>query len=70
MKSSSLSGSRATLGSRCTESGVNRRASNFIMAHQPMYMDSAYSGTDRLEERRTVLQRWADSIALKEKTLE
>ena len=55
-------GFRATLGSWCTENGVDKRVSDFIKSHQPKYLDAAYSRTDLLEERRLVLQRWADFV--------
>jgi len=57
-------GFRATLGSWCTENGVDKRVSDFIKSHQPKYLDAAYSRTDMLEERRLVLQRWADFVTL------
>lgn len=55
-------GFRATLGSWCTDNGVDKRVSDFIKSHQPKYLDAAYSRTDMLEERRVVLQRWADFV--------
>ena len=55
-------GFRATLGSWCTENGVDKRVSDFIKSHQPKYLDAAYSRTDLLEERRVVLQKWADFV--------
>ncbi len=55
-------GFRATLGSWCTDNGVDKRVSDFIKSHQPKYLDAAYSRTDMLEERRKVLQRWADFV--------
>jgi hypothetical protein len=55
-------GFRATLGSWCSEQGVDKRVADFIKAHQPKYLDAAYSRTDLLEERREVLQRWAGYV--------
>ena len=55
-------GFRATLGSWCAENGVSKEVSNHIKAHQPKYLDSAYQRSDLLEERRVVLQKWADFI--------
>ena len=55
-------GFRATLGSWCTDNGVDKRVSDFIKSHQPKYLDAAYSRTDMLEERRKVLQQWADFV--------
>lgn len=55
-------GFRATLGSWCTETKVDKQVSDFIKSHQPKYLDAAYSRTDMLEERRDVLQRWADFV--------
>ena len=55
-------GFRATLGSWCSEQAVDKRVADFIKAHQPKYLDAAYSRTDLLEERREVLQRWADYV--------
>lgn len=55
-------GFRATLGSWCAETGVDKRVCDLIKAHQPKYLDSAYQRTDLLEERRVVLQAWADHV--------
>jgi integrase len=55
-------GFRATLGSWCTDNKVDPKVSSFIKSHQPKYLDAAYSRTDMLEERREVLQRWADFV--------
>jgi integrase len=55
-------GFRATLGSWCTDDGVDKQVSDFIKSHQPKYLDAAYSRTDMLEERRDVLQRWANFV--------
>lgn len=55
-------GFRATLGSWCTDNKVDKQVSDFIKSHQPKYLDAAYSRTDMLEERRDVLQRWADFV--------
>lgn len=55
-------GFRATLGSWCAETGVNKQVSDLIKAHQPKYLDAAYEREDRLEERRKVLQTWADFV--------
>jgi integrase len=55
-------GFRATLGSWCTDTKVDKQVSDFIKSHQPKYLDAAYSRTDMLEERRDVLQRWADFV--------
>lgn len=55
-------GFRATLGSWCTDNKVDKQVSDFIKSHQPKYLDAAYSRTDMLEERREVLQRWADFV--------
>ena len=57
-------GFRATMGSWCAENGVSKRASDLIKAHQPKYLDAAYQRSDLLEERRDVLQRWADYVAV------
>jgi len=55
-------GFRATLGSWCAENGVDKRVSDLIKAHQPKYLDAAYNREDLLEERRKVLQAWADFV--------
>ena len=55
-------GFRATLGSWCAEQGVRKVVSDFLKAHQPKYLDAAYQRSDLLEERREVLQRWADFV--------
>ena len=55
-------GFRATLGTWCTDKKVDKKVSDFIKSHQPKYLDAAYSHTDLLEERRDVLQRWADFV--------
>lgn len=55
-------GFRATLGSWCAENGVEKELSDLIKAHQPKYLDAAYNRVDRLEERRKVLQDWADFV--------
>lgn len=55
-------GFRATLGSWCAENGVDKRVSDLIKAHQPKYLDAAYNREDLLEERRRVLQAWADYV--------
>ena len=46
----------------CPENGVNKVVSDHIKAHQPKYLDAAYNRTDFLEERRVVLQKWADFV--------
>jgi integrase len=55
-------GFRATLGSWCAENGVSKQVSDLIKAHQPKYLDAAYNRVDLLEERRKVLQDWADYV--------
>lgn len=55
-------GFRAALGSWCAERGVDKRVSDLIKAHQPAYLDAAYQRSDLLEERRIILQRWADYV--------
>ena len=57
-----IHGFRATLGSWCAENGVDKRVSDLIKAHQPKYLDAAYNREDLLEERRRVLQAWADYV--------
>ena len=57
-------GFRATLGSWCAEQGVRKVVSDFLKAHQPKYLDAAYQRSDLLEERREVLQRWADFVTV------
>ncbi|EKX55900.1 site-specific recombinase, phage integrase family protein [Rhodobacter sp. AKP1] len=56
-------GFRATLGSWCAENGVDKQVADYIKAHQPKYLDAAYQRSDLLEERRGVLQRWADYVS-------
>ena len=55
-------GLRASLGSWCSENGVSKAVSDHIKAHQPKYLDAAYDRVDLLEERRAVLQDWADYV--------
>lgn len=55
-------GFRATLGSWMEENKVRKTVANFIKAHQPKYLDAAYQRSDLLEERREVLQNWADYV--------
>ena len=55
-------GLRASLGSWCSENGVSKAVSDHIKAHQPKYMKAAYDRVDLLEERRAVLQKWADYV--------
>ena len=55
-------GLRASLGSWCSENGVSKAVSDHIKAHQPKYLDAAYDRVDLLEERREVLQKWADYV--------
>ncbi|MDG1207696.1 MAG: tyrosine-type recombinase/integrase [Paracoccaceae bacterium] len=55
-------GLRASLGSWMEESGVRKPVADFVKAHQPKYLDAAYQRSDLLEERREVLQRWADYV--------
>lgn len=55
-------GFRATLGSWMEENGVRKTVADFVKAHQPKYLDAAYQRSDLLEERREVLQRWADFV--------
>ena len=57
-------GFRATLGSWCAEQGVRKVVSDLLKAHQPKYLDAAYQRSDLLEERREVLQRWADFVTV------
>jgi len=55
-------GLRASLGSWCSDNGVSKAVRDHIKAHQPKYMDAAYDRVDLLEERRAVLQKWADFV--------
>jgi integrase len=55
-------GFRATLGSWMEENGVRKAVADHVKAHQPKYLDAAYQRSDLLEERRVVLQRWADHV--------
>lgn len=55
-------GLRASLGSWCSENGVSKNVSDQIKSHQKKYMDAAYDRVDLLEERRVVLQKWADYV--------
>ena len=55
-------GFRATLGSWMEENGVRKSVADFVKAHQPKALDAAYQRADLLEERREVLQRWADYV--------
>ena len=55
-------GFRASLGSWMEENGVRKAVADFVKAHQPKYLDAAYQRPDLLEERRDVLQRWADYV--------
>ena len=55
-------GFRATLSSWATEQKYDERAINYLKAHQPKYLDAAYNRLDMLEERRLILQRWADFV--------
>ena len=55
-------GFRASLGSWMEENGVRKAVADFVKAHQPKYLDAAYQRSDLLEERREVLQRWADYV--------
>ena len=56
-------GLRATLGSWMAENGVRKIVADFVKAHQPKSFDVAYQRSDLLEERRDVLQRWADYVS-------
>ena len=58
-------GFRATLGSWCSENGVSKSETNHLKAHQPKYMDAAYDRYDLLEERRIILQDWANFVTSK-----
>ncbi len=55
-------GFRATLSSWAAEQKFDERAMMHIKAHQPKYLDAAYQRTDMLEERRLILQTWADYV--------
>lgn len=55
-------GLRATLGSWMAENGVRKIVADFVKAHQAKSLDAAYQRSDLLEERREVLQRWADYV--------
>lgn len=55
-------GFRATLGSWMAENGVRKDVTEFIKAHQPKSIDAAYQRSDLLEERREVLERWAQYV--------
>ena len=61
-------GLRASLGSWCSENGITKAISDPIKAHQPKYLDAAYDRVDLLEERRVVLQKWADFVTNGEKS--
>ena len=41
---------------------MSKAVSDHIKAHQPKYLDAAYDRVDLLEERRAVLQDWADYV--------
>ena len=55
-------GFRASCGTWCEENGVDKEISKFIKAHQPDYLDAAYQRSDLLEQRREVLQSWANYV--------
>lgn len=55
-------GFRACLGSWMAENGVRKIVADFIHAHQPKSLDAAYQRSDLLDERREVLERWAQYV--------
>jgi integrase len=55
-------GFRACLGSWMAENGVRKIVADFIHAHQQKSLDAAYQRSDLLEERREVLERWAQYV--------
>ena len=57
-------GFRACLGSWMAEDGVRKPVADFILAHQQKSLDAAYQRSDLLEERRDVLERWAQYVTV------
>ena len=55
-------GFRACLGSWMAENGVRQPVADFILAHQQKSLDAAYQRSDLLDERRDVLERWAQYV--------
>jgi integrase len=55
-------GLRACLGSWMAETGVRKPVADFVLAHQQASLDAAYQRSDLLEERREVLERWAQYV--------
>ena len=55
-------GLRACLGSWMAETGVRKPVADFVLAHQQASLDAAYQRSDLLEERREVLERWANYV--------
>lgn len=54
-------GFRGAFKSWCLESGIDRAVAEFSLAHQYMGdVESSYVRTDLLEQRRPVMERWAD----------
>jgi integrase len=55
-------GLRACLGSWMAENNVRPKVADFVLAHQQAALDAAYQRSDLLEERREVLERWAQYV--------
>jgi hypothetical protein len=55
-------GLRACLGSWMAENNVRPQVADFVLAHQQASLDAAYQRSDLLEERREVLERWANYV--------
>ncbi len=55
-------GLRACLGSWMAETGIRKPVADFVLAHQQASLDAAYQRSDLLEERREVLERWAQYV--------
>jgi integrase len=55
-------GLRACLGSWMAENSVRPQVADFVLAHQQAALDAAYQRSDLLEERREVLEMWAQYV--------
>ena len=59
-------GFRTSFRSWCAETGVNREVAEKCLSHEAGSVEKAYQRSDLLEQRREVMQQWADYLIPKQ----
>ena len=61
-ETATVHGMRAAFRDWCAENGVDRHQAEMALAHSVGGVEGAYLRTKRIEERRLLMQRWADYV--------